>query len=656
MAQTRRDEIYDNRWYRAGPTIRPNESQLPPRPLFTSVQNTSRNQARSRAPLLKPDDGTGRLAQNLGRLSLTSGLTRKTVKRTNTAIWDPSVGRTAKKFPRLPAPPPWKQQEDIINHQLLSSKRPAASAGTYQKARKSSSSSTVEQPRFVLGLGFTIHERVQPVKPAQMLDLVDEEQEDDSSSEDTDSALSVSSEDELELEPAIDDTSDDDEEVCIIPHVPPPELQSLLESLRPVHRLPFLPRNLRAGFLRACRKAGVKTDLPSASLPPDIDVILTYQTEQGKNMSYSTTTRGWCCPLCKEQGLVPFRTQHMLLAHLRWNHAEFEVKCSQVFNFYDAPKDRPTFRLHLTLPSRLIPAEIQVSPEPVEALHSPEGNVATTDDAPDELPTVYPSTGVVLPGTPPETSREATEESQLSSGQETDPSSVTEDSRGPSLEASAFWDSEAERTPVPQLRRSTRRKKALVKSPVQRAPPQLDEDDESSVEERPCTPPPPENRLGPAAIYPYVPFKSYDRGQDIEYSCRPLGAKLYDLVGVLSMKKFGVLAWDVITQEEEIFESEDYTDEQKVIHALWARWITLNKPKFIGSYFQGTKAFIDEYWEMIHYAAGHRALCWLLYYRLAERQLTSSQIVDLVRYYEQKTRMKDWYTRDTPPINNPATS
>ncbi|KAF9017476.1 hypothetical protein BDZ89DRAFT_916217, partial [Hymenopellis radicata] len=78
------------------------------------------------------------------------------------------------------------------------------------------------------------------------------------------------------------------------------------------------------------------------------------------------------------------------------------------------------------------------------------------------------------------------------------------------------------------------------------------------------------------------------------------------------------------------------------IHALWARWITLNKPKFIGSYFQGTKAFIDEYWEMIHYAAGHRALCWLLYYRLAQRQLTSRQIVDLVRYYEQKTGMKDW--------------
>ncbi|KAF9020701.1 hypothetical protein BDZ89DRAFT_909892, partial [Hymenopellis radicata] len=78
------------------------------------------------------------------------------------------------------------------------------------------------------------------------------------------------------------------------------------------------------------------------------------------------------------------------------------------------------------------------------------------------------------------------------------------------------------------------------------------------------------------------------------------------------------------------------------IHALWARWIFLNRPKFVGSAFEGTKDFIREYWRMIHYAAGHRALSWLLYHRLAERQLTSKQIVELIGYYEEKTGMKDW--------------
>lgn len=35
--------------------------------------------------------------------------------------------------------------------------------------------------------------------------------------------------------------------------------------------------------------------------------------------------------------------------------------------------------------------------------------------------------------------------------------------------------------------------------------------------------------------------------------------------------------------------------------------------KFLAEYYQGTKSFIDEYWEMIHRAAGWAALrAWLL--------------------------------------------
>ncbi len=83
--------------------------------------------------------------------------------------------------------------------------------------------------------------------------------------------------------------------------------------------------------------------------------------------------------------------------------------------------------------------------------------------------------------------------------------------------------------------------------------------------------------MRPAIRYPFLPVRSYDGGNDIYYSCRPGGPRIYDLLGALSMEKFGVLAWEVIDREEEIFEHDNYRDELKVMQALWARWIKLNR-------------------------------------------------------------------------------
>jgi hypothetical protein len=43
------------------------------------------------------------------------------------------------------------------------------------------------------------------------------------------------------------------------------------------------------------------------------------------------------------------------------------------------------------------------------------------------------------------------------------------------------------------------------------------------------------------------------------------------------MEPFGVLAWDVLDREDEIYDSDNVKDEYKVMHALWARWIFLNR-------------------------------------------------------------------------------
>jgi hypothetical protein len=88
-------------------------------------------------------------------------------------------------------------------------------------------------------------------------------------------------------------------------------------------------------------------------------------------------------------------------------------------------------------------------------------------------------------------------------------------------------------------------------------------------------PPPFDNPLGPAAQPPYLPAHSDYGGPTVYYSCRPGGACLFDLLGTLPMKQFGILEWEVLDREEEIYESDDMKEEHKIMHALWARWILL---------------------------------------------------------------------------------
>ena len=91
------------------------------------------------------------------------------------------------------------------------------------------------------------------------------------------------------------------------------------------------------------------------------------------------------------------------------------------------------------------------------------------------------------------------------------------------------------------------------------------------------TPPPADNLLGPAAQPPYLPAKSEYGGPTVYHSYRPGGPCLFDLLNTLPLDPFGVLDWEILDREEEIYESDDVKEEYKVMHALWARWIMLNR-------------------------------------------------------------------------------
>jgi len=133
--------------------------------------------------------------------------------------------------------------------------------------------------------------------------------------------------------------------------------------------------------------------------------------------------------------------------------------------------------------------------------------------------------------------------------------------------------------------------------------------------------------LDPSVRPPYLPFKS------VEFSCRPNGPKLYDILGAKSLDQFGILSWSVIDREEELFEMDGVRDEDKVMQALWCRWIMVNRLSFvrvnfplalltsttsrqrhfIRNYLEGTKQFIEDNHDYIRWGAGWLALrAWLL--------------------------------------------
>ncbi|KAI5986167.1 hypothetical protein EDD15DRAFT_1598375 [Pisolithus albus] len=165
------------------------------------------------------------------------------------------------------------------------------------------------------------------------------------------------------------------------------------------------------------------------------------------------------------------------------------------------------------------------------------------------------------------------------------------------------------------------------------APPVIEEDKKlkftsstESTERRPT--PSVVGNFGPTAKYPFIPESS-----DI-YSCRPGGPRLYDILNALPLEPFGVLSWMVVDREEELFELDDVLDEDKVMLALWYRWIFLNRNEFIASYFNGAKAFVTENWKLIRQAAGVAALRTWLLVLCVNNFLLPLEVVSLMQYYQ----------------------
>ncbi|KAG6902050.1 hypothetical protein C0995_005107 [Termitomyces sp. Mi166 len=371
-------------------------------------------------------------------------------------------------------------------------------------------------------------------------------------------------------------------------------------------RLPFLLRNLRRGFKKRCRQLGVPTE-PAPEQEARLRVQYEYRSETAK-----ARLRDWACPLCELHGF--FSTREMLGCHLSWDHEKAPAEWTQYRS--------GVWYLRLTIT------------DPPTELEEDEDGVSHTE-RPSTVTTPLPATR----------------------RQRADISSpfpfVTLSPPEPQPRKIEFWDS-----PTPFT--STSRDSRFLATPASQAPSSSHSRSArtgtttttattSTTSVRPPrdtrypTPPPQSNPLGPAAQRPYLPAKSEYGGPAITYSCRPGGECLYDLLNTLPLEPYGVLAWDVLDREDEIYDSDNVKDEYKVMHALWGRWIILNKNFFIKDYYKGTKAFIDFYWKMIHRAAGWDALRYWLLMLVVNRFITGAEVASLLKHYESLTGMDTWY-------------
>lgn len=97
---------------------------------------------------------------------------------------------------------------------------------------------------------------------------------------------------------------------------------------RTTPRLPFLLRNLRAGFKSRCTLVGIdphKKQLPlrpiSMSYPHHLGSI--EEQQKTRNSVIEKQVNTWICPLCELHG--EFNNRAILDMHLRWDHLEVKA-------------------------------------------------------------------------------------------------------------------------------------------------------------------------------------------------------------------------------------------------------------------------------------------------------------------------------------------
>ncbi|KAI4521470.1 hypothetical protein K525DRAFT_201143 [Schizophyllum commune Loenen D] len=467
-----------------------------------------------------------------------------------------------------------------------------------------------------------------------------------------------------------------------------PPSEKLLEALqrlsltirRPTqsNSLPFLRRCVRRGFLLTCKKRGVALS-DGKPTNTESETVYEYVIQNGVEYQARRLVRGYECPLCDLHGNFPSKVVYE--KHLQWDHVGVKIEMTETGDkrkvVVDVPAPpRPTARFLATAYARPIKKEEYIEEASVPpAAH--EEMAAASPPPSKPTPPLHSPLRAVSPPRPvyEKEEEEETEDEQIASLADSVATSAALPAPHPPItipppiairvpepirprSPSALPSLPSSPSPPLYIPRRRTRRQQVISSPTASPPPltrpisspsPAPPSPTASLHERPpLTPPPPHRRLG-ASLSPDDPdffpaYSDYPDGQTVYYSTRPEGPRLYDLLGTLPLAQYGALAWAVLDQEEEILEVPDIPDEQKVMQALWARWIFLHRLDFVKKYEDGARMFIDEHWRMIHKAAGWAALRNMLLVLYMNRFLKMNEVAILLRHYEELVRWDIWYT------------
>ncbi|KAH7915040.1 hypothetical protein BJ138DRAFT_222271 [Hygrophoropsis aurantiaca] len=425
--------------------------------------------------------------------------------------------------------------------------------------------------------------------------------------------------------------------------------------MQSLHCLPFLLRNLRTGFQYRCHLCGIDTNI---EVPPTAPITVIYsirsaaENELGADSDvHIIEMSAWNCPLCKFHGT--FKTKEILGKHLLWDHPTVGIIWTQ---------DEDDLRLTLEIPSAEVTVAQQLTPQfeyagplPIVVPATPEfaSNVASNDDLDAQMPIAATSQIEHVQPLPTTVSTSLEFASNAAHKPEADTQmpqitvkpSYQEPPQTTPSEAATIEDDMKFKirrdSPTPNPSRSSSRTFVGTSRATSRT--SLHSSNKSTTPSaqpsRYPTPPPPTDPLGASAQFPYLPGDN----SDALYSCRIGGPRLYDLLNTMSLDEFGVLSWVIVDREEEMFEVDDVRDEDKVMQALWTRWIFLNRNLFVANYPRGMRAFVEQNWRMIHRAAGWAALRqWLMIF-MTHKFLSPVDIVEILKYYQGLTGMRHWY-------------
>ena len=92
--------------------------------------------------------------------------------------------------------------------------------------------------------------------------------------------------------------------------------------------------------------------------------------------------------------------------------------------------------------------------------------------------------------------------------------------------------------------------------------------------------------LGALGTHPRLSSGVGDDNDNLQgLSCRPCRPRLFDVIAKDPISKYGLTSWSLLERDEELFEIDDVRDEEKVMQALWNRWIFF-KRRYLNHYFK----------------------------------------------------------------------